>query len=99
MKAYCSLRKRGKFTWRSSSFLPISCARRQARPTLFVELHWLWLDVKQRDHLLAGHVKPSNGQVSLTVDRKRLRHIAREVPGFHCARRLSERDRNSNCRG
>ena len=39
-------------------------ARRQARPTLSVELHWLWLDAKQRDHLLASHAKPSNGRRS-----------------------------------
>ncbi|MGO9112481.1 MAG: hypothetical protein ACLP9L_24890 [Thermoguttaceae bacterium] len=58
-------------------------ARRQERPTLSVELHWLWLDAKHRDHLLAGRLKPSEGQLSLTVDRQRLRQIAREVPGFH----------------
>ena len=58
-------------------------ARRQARPTLSVELHWLWLNAKQRDRLLAGHAEPSTGQVSLTVDGKRLRQIAAEVPGFH----------------
>jgi hypothetical protein len=58
-------------------------ARRQARPTLSVELHWLWLDAKQRDNLLAGRAKSSPGQLSLIVDPKRLQKIAREVPGFH----------------
>jgi hypothetical protein len=58
-------------------------ARRQARPTLSVELQWLWLDAKQRDHLLAGQAKPSAGQLSLAVDPERLRQIARDVPGFY----------------
>lgn len=58
-------------------------AARRARPTLSVELHWLWLNAKQRDRLLAGHDKPSEGQVPLAVDGKCLRQIAAEVPGFH----------------
>ena len=57
--------------------------RRQARPVFSVELHWLWLDAKHRGHLLAGREKASDGQVSLTVDRQRLRQTAREVPGFN----------------
>ena len=64
-------------------FLADFRARRQARPTLSVELHWLWLNAKQREHLLAGREKSSDGQISLTVDPQRLRQIAREVPGFH----------------
>ena len=57
--------------------------RRHAVPTLCVELHWLWLDAKQRDHLLASRGESSKGQLSLAVDPQRLRQIAREVPGFH----------------
>ena len=57
--------------------------RRQAKPAFSVELHWLWLDAKHRGHLLAGRAKASDGQVSLTIDRQRLRQIARDVPGFH----------------
>ena len=64
-------------------FLADLRARRQARPTLSVELHWLWLDAKQRDRLLAGRKKSSAGRLSLTVDPQRLRQIAAEVPGFH----------------
>ncbi len=64
-------------------FLADLRARRQARPTLSVELNWLWLDAKQRDRLLAGQAKSSHGQRSLAVDRQRLRKIARKVPGFH----------------
>ena len=64
-------------------FLADFRARRQARPTLSVELHWLWLNAKQRDRLLAGREKSSDGQISLAVDPQRLRQIAREVPGFH----------------
>ncbi len=55
---------------------------RQARPTLSIELHWLWLDAKQCDRLLAGRAKPSEAERSLALDPERLRQIAREVPGF-----------------
>ncbi len=58
-------------------------ARRQAQPTLSVELHWLWLDAKQRDHLLAGQAKPSEGRIPLAVDPERLRQMAHEVPGLY----------------
>jgi hypothetical protein len=58
-------------------------ARRLATPTLSVELHWLWLDAKQRDKLLAGQAKPSAGELSLAVDPERLRQVAREAPGFY----------------
>ncbi len=58
-------------------------ARRNSVPTLSVELHWLWLDPKQRSHLLAGHAKRTKGQLSLSVDPQRLRQIAREAPGLH----------------
>ena len=64
-------------------FLADLRARRHAEPTLSVELHWLWLDAKQRDRLLAGRAKSSDGQISLAVDPQRLRQIASEVPGFH----------------
>ena len=63
-------------------FLADLRARRQARPTLSVELHWLWLDAKQCDRLLAGRANPSEGQRSLAIDPERLRQIAHEVPGF-----------------
>jgi len=64
-------------------FLADLRARRHATSTLSVELHWLWLDAKHRDQLLAGRDKSSNGQVSLTIDPPRLQQIGREVPGFH----------------
>ncbi|MGA2502120.1 MAG: hypothetical protein ABSH20_30620 [Tepidisphaeraceae bacterium] len=63
--------------------LAVLRARRRAAPTLSVELHWLWLDAKQRDRLLPGNATPSDGQVSSTIDPQRLRQIAAEVPGFH----------------
>ena len=58
-------------------------ARRQAPPVMSVELHWLWLDGRQRDRLLAGREKLSDGQHGLTVDAERLRLIADEVPALH----------------
>ena len=58
-------------------------ARRNAVPILSVELHWLWLDARQRDKLLGGHAKSLQGQLSLAIDRQRLRQIASEAPGFH----------------
>jgi hypothetical protein len=61
----------------------LRAARQATRPTLSVELRWLWLDAEHRRRLLAGREKLSEGQLSLTVDRKKLRQIAREVPGFH----------------
>ena len=63
-------------------FLAQLRARRQARPTLSVELHWLWLDTQKRDHLLAGKGQPSEGRISLAVDPQRLRQIVHDVPGF-----------------
>ncbi len=63
-------------------FLADLRARRQARPTLSIELHWLWLDAKQCDRLLAGRATPSEGRRSLAIDPERLRQIAHDVPGF-----------------
>jgi hypothetical protein len=64
-------------------FLADLRARRQARPTLSVELQWLWLDAKQHDRLLAGQAKAAAGQLSPAVDPERLRQIAHEVPGYY----------------
>jgi hypothetical protein len=64
-------------------FLDTLRTRRRAAPTLSVELHWLWLDPKQRGCLLAARVKPSQGQKTPCVDPQRLQQVAREARGFH----------------
>ncbi len=68
---------------RIEHFLADLRARRQARPTLSVELHWLWLDAQQCDRLLAGREKPSQARLSLAIDPQQLQRIVRDVPGFH----------------
>ena len=47
-------------------------AERRANSNLNVELHWLWLDAKHQDRLLAQ-----------TITSRRLRQLAAEVPRFH----------------
>ena len=58
-------------------------ARRQVSPVISVELHWLWLDARQRDRLLGDREKSSGGRQGLTIDGERLRLIADEVPSLH----------------
>jgi len=58
------------------AFLADLRAKRQAAPTVVVELRWLWLDAAQYD-LLLGSAKPSgNGQSPLAIDAKALDLLA-----------------------
>ena len=64
-------------------FLADLRARRRAAPALSVELHWLWLNAKQRDRLMTGQTKPFGGQISMAVDPKHLQQVASDVPHIH----------------
>jgi hypothetical protein len=57
-------------------------AKRQAMPTLVLDLHWLWLDATQYGQLAGGRAAPA-GRAVLSVDAKALEQLARTAPGFH----------------
>jgi hypothetical protein len=65
------------------AFLTELRTRRQAAPTIAVELQWLWLDAAQYELLLGGGAKPSgDGPARLAVDAKALDALVRKAPGF-----------------
>ena len=74
-----------KIHLRVSALLADLRAKRQAVPTLIVEIQWLWLDNEQCEELLARPPVgkgPAAGRTPLALDAAILDRLARKAPGF-----------------
>jgi hypothetical protein len=57
-------------------------SKRQAVPSVVIDLRWLWLDSKQYEQLIHSVKSVEAGQISLDVDPKVLEQLANAAGGF-----------------